>query len=93
MGHVLYQDGKLIGEISDWTVVERPAEVKVILGKVIETDKRPTGECHFISPKPLGRRSKLSVIIDGKIEVSIRQTYIKGGTEVTAKIISEKPLR
>ncbi|MBC7372094.1 MAG: hypothetical protein H7326_11040 [Bdellovibrionaceae bacterium] len=89
---ILYDAGKRVGEISDWSVAALPPIYKNVLGKsVLSTPAND--ECTFVSPKPVTRKSQLVVIEDGKWEITLRLVMIKGGTAVTAKITSKVALK
>ena len=89
MACILFENGKKIGEISDWILIQKPAQIKNVLGKEVLMPK-PKDQCTFTSPKPIPRRSDLILICDRKIEYFLKATYVRGGTFVTADIIQEK---
>ena len=89
MACVLFEKGKKIGEISDWIWIQKPAQIKNVLGKEVLMPK-PQDQCTFTSPKPIPKRSDLILICDRKIEYVLKTTYVRGGTFVTADIIQEK---
>ncbi|MES3036445.1 MAG: hypothetical protein V4736_00940 [Bdellovibrionota bacterium] len=91
MGYVLYENGKKIGEIEDWVLIDRPAVTKMVLGKEITTPK-PKDQCTFVSPKPVDRRGTFSVIEDQKIEYVIKATYVKHSTNVTADVLEKRKI-
>ncbi len=91
MAYVLFEKGKKIGEISDWVLTERPAELRNVLGKEILMPK-PMDQCTFTSPKPIPRRSELILIFDRKIEYQLRTTFVRGGTFVTADILQTRKI-
>lgn len=90
--YVLFEKGKMIGEVSDWILTERSAEVKNILGKEVLMPK-PKDQCSFTSPKPIPRKSDLIVIYDRKIEFVLKITNVRGGTFVTADILKKSKIR
>ena len=91
MAYILFDQGKRIGEISDWKVAAVPATYKNVLGKSF-LSVPANDECTFISPKPVNRKSQLVVIEDGKWEIALQLKNVKGGTEVTAKILSREKI-
>lgn len=91
MAYVLFDHGKKIGEISDWVVASHEPVYKNVLGKVVLSTPG-NNECSFVSPKPVNRKSQLTVIQDGKLEYSLQLKVVKGATFVTALIISQKNL-
>ena len=92
MSYILFDAGKKVGEISDWLTVDKPAEKKTVLGKEIVTKEKSGQRVTFVSPKPMNRRSQLTVVFDKKIEYVLKQTKIVGGTEIAADIVSTKTL-
>ena len=92
MAFVLFENGKKIGEISDWVFTEKPALVKNVLGKEVLMPK-PKDQCSFTSPKPIPKRSDLILIQDRKIEYILKVTWVRGGTYVTADILEKKPVK
>ena len=91
MAFILFDHGKKIGEISDWVVASHEPVFKNVLGKVV-LSVPANNECTFVSPKPLTRRSQLTVIQDNKLEFTLQIKSVKGATFVTALIISKKEL-
>lgn len=89
MAFILYDHGKKVGEISDWTVASLEPVYKNVLGKVI-LSVPANNECTFVSPKPVNRKSKLTVIQDGKREFILQLRNVKGGTFITALIVSQR---
>ncbi len=89
MAYVLFDHGKKIGEIAEWTVASQEPVYKNVLGKVV-LSVPANNECTFVSPKPVNRRSQLIVIQDGKLEFNLQVKSVKGATQVTALIISQK---
>ena len=82
---ILFENGKKIGEISDWSLTEREAEKRMVLGKEILMPK-PKDQCVFSSPKPVNRKSELVVIEDGKLRYRLENAKVKDGTLVTATV-------
>ncbi|MEK7355046.1 MAG: hypothetical protein AAB250_01255 [Bdellovibrionota bacterium] len=83
----LFEDGKKIGEISEWKRVERFPEKKTVLGKEIVT-KKPKDQCHFVSPKPVSWKKRLWIIADDGTKLTLTDVKVKGATTVTATIES-----
>ena len=91
MSNILYDEGKKLGEISDWSVILREPVYKNVLGKTV-LSVPANNECTFVSPKPVHRRSKLTVRQDGLVELVLQIKAIKGATFVTALIVSKKEI-
>ena len=89
MAYILFADGKKIGEISDWDVALQEPVYKNVLGKIV-LSVPANDECTFVSPKPVNRKSKMTVIQDGKKEFILQIKAVKGATFVTAKIVEIK---
>lgn len=89
MSYILFDNGKKVGEISDWTVASQEPVYKNVLGKVV-LSVQANVECSFVSPKPVNRKSKLIVIKDGVREFNLQVKSVKGATFVTALIISQR---
>jgi hypothetical protein len=85
MASILYDDGKKIGEISEWTRKSEPAAYKTFLGKTALMTPA-NDECSFTSPKPVNRKSKLTVVEDSKTRYVLEVVKVVGGTQITAKI-------
>lgn len=84
---LLYDKNTKVGEISDWTVTVGEAKTKNILGKIV-TLPRGKDTCCFTSPKPINRKTTLTVIEDRKKEYQLEIIAVKGSTFVTASIQS-----
>ena len=87
MARVLYDNGKEIGEITEWTMRIDPPVERTFLGKTALI-KPANDECTFVSPKPVSRRSKLTVVEDGKKRFVLEIIKVVGGTKIQAKIKS-----
>jgi len=85
MKHLLFNDGKLVGEISGWVQREDPPAYKTFLGKTVLMSPA-NSECSFVSPKPVSRKMKLTVVEDKKLRYILEVTKVTGGTQVVAKI-------
>lgn len=86
MARMLFDDGKLVGEISDWAQKTDPPVYKTFLGKTALLTPA-NDECSFVSPKPVHRKAKLVVVEDKKIRYELQITKVVGGTEIIAKIL------
>jgi hypothetical protein len=72
MPYILFDHGKKIGEISDWTVEAREPVYKNVLGKTVLSTPA-NNECSFVCPKPVNRKkSQLTVVQDGKLEFTLQ---------------------
>lgn len=85
MARILFDDDKLIGEITDWAQKAEPAVYKTFLGKTALLTPA-NNECSFVSPKPVKRKSKLTIVEDKKIRYDLEIVKVVGGTEIVAKI-------
>ena len=86
MGYILFDHNKKVGEISAWSVAALPPVYKSVLGKIVLSTPA-NDECSFISPKPVNKRSKLTVILDRKWKFTLLLKSVKGSTSVIAKIL------
>jgi hypothetical protein len=84
----LFEDGKKIGEISEWKRTERFAEKRSVLGKEILM-KKPKDQCQFVSPKPINRKKKHWIIGDDGRKMTLSEVKVSGATNVTATIDEE----
>jgi len=91
MAIILFDDGKKLGEVSEWSEHQRPAEMKMVLGKEVLSQSSKI-ECKFVSPKPVHRRSQLWVVVDGKTKMTLKDLKITGGTQVTATVGAKEKL-
>jgi hypothetical protein len=91
MAYILFENGKKIGEISDWAVSAHEPVYKNVLGKVV-LSVPANNECSFVSPKPVSRKSELVVLENGKLQMTLQVKAVKGATFVTALIISQKEI-
>lgn len=89
MTYILYDHGKKIGEISEWVAASQEPIYKNILGKVVLSAPAQV-ECSFVSPKPVNRKSQLTVIQDEKLEYTLKIKKVNGATFVSALIIGQK---
>lgn len=86
MKRVLFDDGVKVGEVEVWAQRSDPPTYKTFLGKTALLAPA-NNECTFVSPKPIKRKSKLTVIENGKLKYELQVLRAVGGTEVTAKIL------
>lgn len=91
MAYVLFENGKKVGEISDWAVEAHEPVYKDVLGKrVLSVPKN--NQCTFVSPKPVNHKSQLTVIHDGRHEFILKINKVTGATSVSALIVSQQDL-
>lgn len=90
MSAVLYSNGKLIGEISNWENTQTPPEYKTFLGKTVLVSKA-NDQCTFVSPKPVHRKDALVLVFDKKEKLILQTLKISTSLVVTA-LIKEKIL-
>lgn len=91
MAYVLFENGKKLGEISEWSVEADEPVYKDVLGKrVLSVPKN--NQCTFVSPKPVNRKSQLTVIRDGHYEFVLKINKVTGATFVSALIISQNEI-
>ena len=84
--HVLFDQGKKLGEVSDWKVIPDEPVYKDVLGKrVLMPAKHDV--CSFVSPKPVHRKSQLSIVEDKQTKLVLEVQSVKG-TAVTAFVVS-----
>jgi hypothetical protein len=90
MGLVLFENGKRVGEITDWVITPYVPVYKNVLGKkVLSGSGNNKDECSFVSPKPVRRTSQLSVREDDLREFILKVKTVKGGVHIVAEIFSE----
>ncbi len=90
MAYLLYDnDGKKIGEISEWKHEVAPPAYKTFLGKTVLMTPA-NDECSFVSPKPVRRKDILTIVADAKTRYTVEVMKAVGGTQVTAKIKETK---
>lgn len=88
MAHVLFAQGKKLGEVSEWKLTPYEPVYKDVLGKRVLMPAK-SDVCSFVTPKPVSRDMQLTIIEDRKLEMILQITSVKGMT-VTASIISRK---
>lgn len=91
MAYILYEEGKKVGEVSDWSVAAKEPVYKNVLGKTV-LSVPANNECSFVSPKPIKRKSKLTIVEDGKTEIVLKTISVKAATMVSAVIVSKNKL-
>ncbi|MGZ5278750.1 MAG: hypothetical protein ACXWC9_02335 [Pseudobdellovibrionaceae bacterium] len=91
MAYVLYEEGKRVGEVSDWKVAANEPVYKNVLGKTV-LSVPANNECSFVSPKPIKRKSKLTILENGKTEIVLKTVSVRGATLVSAIIVSRKEI-
>lgn len=91
MARILYDQGKKLGEISDWVFTASEPVHKNVLGKMVVMPA--TGDlCSFVTPKPVSRKTQLTIIEDQKTELVLQIKSVKGMT-VTAAIVTRNNLQ
>jgi hypothetical protein len=81
----LYEDGRLLGLISEWKLSEELPAKRIVLGKEIEMPN-PKMRCEFVSPKPVQRKKKHWLIKDDGKKLILSDVKVTGGTFVSAAI-------
>jgi hypothetical protein len=89
MAHILFDKGTKLGEVSDWTLTPYEPVYKEVLGKNVLMPAT-NDVCSFVTPKPVSRKTQLTVIEDQKQELVLQIKSVKGMT-VTAFITERKP--
>jgi hypothetical protein len=92
MAFIVFENGKSLGEVENWSQREDPPTYKTFLGKTALL-KPANNECTFVSPKPVRRKAILKIIGDARTEYTVEVLKAVGGTEVTAKILETKILK
>ena len=92
MAFIVFENGKKLGEVENWSQREDPPTYKTFLGKTALL-KPANNECTFVSPKPVRRKAILKIIQDQKTEYTVEVLKAIGGTEITAKILETKSLK
>ncbi len=90
MAHVLYDQGKKIGEVSEWKLTPYEPVYKDVLGKHVLMPVKDD-ICSFVTPKPVSRKTQLTILEDQKRELILQIKSVKGMT-VTAFITSRNNL-
>lgn len=90
MSHVLFDKGNKIGEVSEWKFMPSEPVYKEVLGKnVLMPATHDT--CSFVTPKPVSRKTQLTIVEDKKNELVLQIKSVKGMT-VTAFITERNNL-
>ncbi len=90
MKHILFDQGKKIGEVTEWKLTPYEPAYKVVLGKNVLMPAT-NDICSFITPKPVSRKTQLTILEDQKRELVLQIKSVKGMT-VTAFITSRNNL-
>ena len=90
MAHILYDQGKKIGEVSEWKLTPYEPVYKDILGKLVLMPVT-NDVCSFITPKPVSRKTQLTILEDQTKELVLQIKSVKGMT-VTATIVARNDL-
>ena len=90
MTHVLFDQGKKLGEVSDWKLTPYEPVYKEVLGKNVLMPAT-NDLCSFVTPKPVSRKTQLTILEDQKRELVLQIKSVKGMT-VTAFITSRNNL-
>ena len=90
MAHVLFDQGKKLGEVSEWKLTRYEPVYKDVLGKNVLMPAT-NDVCSFITPKPVSRKTQLTIHEDQKRELVLQIKSVKGMT-VTAFITSRNDL-
>jgi hypothetical protein len=90
MAHILYDQGKKIGEVSEWKLTPYEPVYKDILGKLVLMPVT-NDVCSFITPKPVSRKTQLTILEDQNKELVLQIKSVKGMT-VTATIVARNNL-
>jgi hypothetical protein len=90
MTHILYDQGKKLGEVSEWKLTVNEAFYKNILGKMVLMPAT-NDVCSFVTPKPVSRKTQLTILEDQKCELVLQIKSVKGMT-VTAFITAKNTL-
>lgn len=91
MAFILYDQGKKVGEVSDWIVESNPPVYKDVLGKTVLATPANDG-CSFVSPKPVNRKTQLKIIEAERIEYDLKIVRVQDHTRITAKILAKTNL-
>ena len=90
MAYILFDQGKKLGEVSDWNLVPYQPVYKLVLGKNVLMPVT-FDVCSFVTPKPVSRKTQLTILENQKCELVLQIKSVKGMT-VTASIISRNSL-
>lgn len=90
MSYILFDQGKKLGEVSDWKLTLSEPVYKNVLGKNVLMPAT-NDLCSFVTPKPVSRKTQLKIIENHQQEFTLQIKSVKGMT-VTAFIISRTQL-
>lgn len=90
MAHILFDQRRKIGEIEEWNLIPYKPVYKDVLGKNVLMPATPD-LCMFVTPKPVNRKSQLTIIEDHKCELILKIKTVKG-MAVTAFIVARNNL-
>ncbi len=90
MTHILFDQGKKLGEVSEWKLTLYEPVYKDVLGKSVLMPVT-NDICSFVTPKPVSRKTQLTIIEDQNLELVLQIKSVKGMT-VTASIVSRNNL-
>ena len=90
MAQVLFDKGKKLGEVSEWILIPYKPIYKEVLGKNVLMPAT-NDLCSFVTPKPVSRKTQLTILEDQKRELVLQIKSVKGMT-VTAFITSRNNL-
>ncbi len=90
MTHILFDQGKKLGEVSEWKLTPYEPVYKDVLGKSVLMPVT-NDICSFVTPKPVSRKTQLTIIEDQNLELVLQIKSVKGMT-VTASIVSRNNL-
>ena len=90
MTHILFDQGKKLGEVSEWKLTPYEPVYKNILGKLVLMPVT-SDVCSFVTPKPVSRKTQLTIIEDRNLDLVLQIKSVKGMT-VTASIVSRNNL-
>lgn len=76
MAHILFEQGKKIGEVTGWQVTKSVPVYKQVLGKDVLLPAK-NDLCSFNTPKPVHRKAQLTIIEDQKLELVLEIKSVK----------------
>ncbi len=76
MAHILYEQGKKIGEVTDWNLTKSQPVYKEVLGKKVLLPAK-NDLCTFNTPKPVNRKAQLTILEDQKWELVLEIKSVK----------------
>ena len=90
MTRVLFDKGKKVGEVSEWKFTPYEPTYKNILGKTVLMPET-NDVCSFVTPKPVSRKTQLTILEDQKRELVLQIRSVKGMT-ITAFVTARNNL-